>query len=332
VTLGDTSIKMLAALRAAVEETPPSDRRIAAAVDELRATNLDLLARLDKLDARLAAEANAAGQRRKALNAFAEIEKKYPQPHDQDRKWISYWGRHKDLLLKRRDTDELRDRLTLAVRRTQACNDLNAALDARDMFKIKELHDAHAAMLRNYPPLAARQGELTDLLSKADRVLAIQHKLTSRGTALTVEDLQFLRENHTAFSQAAKDVIVARIKSRLKSDAKLIAGHPPIRVLPNGRFPSITANWNWSSFGLVSHCLVAVDRARHLANPVEAEQYNLLRCRIEDHTREGGGKRVLPPPGARELYVTVWAVVELGWTTVYGPPLHLGPVGVEKAG
>ena len=48
VLLGDNSIRKLMALRVAVEEKPPSDRRIAAAVDELRVTNLELLGRLDR--------------------------------------------------------------------------------------------------------------------------------------------------------------------------------------------------------------------------------------------------------------------------------------------
>ena len=75
---------------------------------------------------------------------------------------------------------------------------------------------------------------------------------------------------------------------------------------------------------------VVVDKTRHLTNADEAEQYGLLPCRVEDYTREGGGKRVGPPPGAREVFVTVWAVVELGWMTVHGPPLHLGPVAVGQ--
>jgi hypothetical protein len=173
-----------------------------------------------------------------------------------------------------------------------------------------------------------RQMELAELLGKADRVIAIQNKLTVREAVLSEDDLQFLRENHNAFGTSAKDVIVARINSRLKSDAKLVAGFPPIRVLPNGRLPLVTASWAWAGYGLVSHCLVAVDKTRHLASPSEVDQYGLLRCRIEDHTREGGGKRVVPPPGAQQMFVTIWAAVELGWTTVYGPPLHLGPVAM----
>ena len=48
VKLGTRSVELLSALQAAVDEKSPSDRRIAAAVDALRAGNLDLLARLDE--------------------------------------------------------------------------------------------------------------------------------------------------------------------------------------------------------------------------------------------------------------------------------------------
>jgi hypothetical protein len=329
VTLGAATVQKLDALKAALRETPPSDRAIAAALDELRATNIELLARLDKVDPSLAAEAAAAGRRRKALEEFAEIDRKYPEPYKQDLKWQALWSKYRDLLHKRRDTEELRDRLTLAATRTKAWTALAEALDSRDMFRIRELYEKHGESLRDYAPLIERRSELEELLGKADRVIAIQNKLTAKDSVLTEDDLSFLRENHTAFGTAAKDVIVARVKARLKSDARLIAGSPPIRVQANGRFPNVTATWSWSGYGLISHCLVAVDKNRHLANPTEVDQYNLLRCRIEDHTREGGGKRVIPPPGSSQLYVTVWPVVELGWTTVYGPPLHLGPVGVH---
>ena len=31
------------------------------------------------------------------------------------------------------------------------------------------------------------------------------------------------------------------------------------------------------------------------------------------------------PEGHRPVWVTVWAVINLGWLRVVGPPLHLGP-------
>ena len=168
------------------------------------------------------------------------------------------------------------------------------------------------------------------MLTKADRIIGIQHKLAIADGALSADDLQFLRENHSAFGSKAKEAVVARIEARLAADAKLVAGRPALRVVPNGRLPMVVASWKWAGHGFVSHCLVAVDKARHLDHPDEADEFALLVCRIEDHAREGGGKRIVPPPGVVELYLTIWAAVDLGWTTIHGPPLHLGPVRVGQ--
>jgi hypothetical protein len=330
VALGDKSVKVLAELQAALAEDPPSDRRIAGVLDELRAANIELLARLDKIDPALAVEASAAGRRRKILNEFVEIDQKYPNADKQDHKWQTLWTKHKSLLVGRRDTEELRTRLTLAVDRSKAWAALEKALDVRDMFRIRELYEQHITLLREYPPLAARRGEVSELLTKADRIIGIQNKLSTADSALSEEDLRFLRVNHSSFDAKTKEAVVARVLARLQTEAKLVAAYPPIRVIPNGKLPTIAAAWTWAGHGFVSQCLVAVDKSRHLTNPEEAEQYGLLPCRIEDHTREGGGKRVAPPPGAREVFVTVWAAVELGWVTVHGPPLHLGPVAVGQ--
>jgi hypothetical protein len=328
VILGKKSVAALVALKTAVDEKPPSDRAIAAALDELRTTNVELLARLDKVDAVLAAEATAAGRRRKALNEFAELDRKYSEPDKQDRKWQALWLKHKELLHGRHDTEELRDRLTLAVNRTRACEALLAALDAREMFKLRELHEKYSDRLRGYPPVLERKAELNELLTKADRVIEIQKKLEIQAVMLSEVDLQFLRENHNAFRKSDRETIVALVTNKLKTDAKLIAGRPQVKVVPNGRAVAVTACWAWAGYGLVSHCLVAVDRNKHLTSPSEADQYGLLKCQLRDHTGEGGGKRVAPPRGANKVFITVWTVVELGWTTVYGPPLHLGPAAV----
>jgi hypothetical protein len=326
VKLGAKSVEVLASLKAAVEENPPSDRAIAAAVDVLRATNVELLARLDKIDKSLAAEATAAGRRRKALNEFAEFDKKYEHPDKQDRKWLAAWVKHKEFLHGRRDTEELRERLTLAKERMQACEKILKALDAREMFRLRDLNEKYGEKLRKYRPLLERKSELDALLAKADRVIGIQKKLETPDAILLEDDLNFLRENHTAFRTADKEAIVKRVHHKLTTDARLVPGRQPIRVVPAGRSGvAITAYWAWSGHGLVSHCMVAVDKHRHLENPTEAEQYSLLKCLLTDHTREGGGKRLALPVGASKVFVTVWAVVDLGWTTIYGPPLHLGP-------
>ncbi len=332
VKLGAKSVEVLAVLKAAVEESKPSDRAIAAAVDVLRATNLDLLARLDKIDKTLAAEAAAAGRRRKILNEFAEIDKKYEHPDKQDRKWLAAWVTNKDLLQGRRDTEELRERLTLARERTKACDAVLKTLDDREMFKLRELYEKFGTKLQKYRPLLDRKTELDTLLAKADRVIGIQKKLEASDTSFTEDDLKFLRENHAAFRTSDKEAIVERVTNKLKTDAKLVPGRPSIRVSPAGKSVIITAFWAWAGHGLVSHCLVAVDKNRHLELPSQAEQYSLLPCQLRDHTAEGGGKRVAPPIGASKVFITVWAVGNLGWTTITGPPLHLGPADVNAVG
>ncbi|WP_439625656.1 hypothetical protein [Gemmata sp.] len=328
VRLGAKSVEVLAALKAAAEEKNPSDRAIAAAVDALRATNLDLLARLDKIDTRLAAEAAAAGRRRKILNEFAEIDAKYDRPDKQDRKWLAVWLANKELLQGRRDTEELRERLTLAKARSQAAAAIAKALDDRDMFKLRDLFEKHGPQLEGYRPLRERRAELDELLGKANRVAGLQKRLGAGDPAFTGDDLKFVRENHAAFRNSDRAAVAQLVAAKLKSDARLVPGRPPIKVVPAGKSVAVVAYWAWAGHGLVSHCLVAVDRARHLAEPAQAEQYMLLTCLPRDHTAEGGGKRLAPPLGAKEVYVTVWAVVELGWATVHGPPLHLGPAAV----
>ncbi|VTU00701.1 serine threonine protein kinase : Uncharacterized protein OS=Chthoniobacter flavus Ellin428 GN=CfE428DRAFT_0450 PE=4 SV=1: Pkinase [Gemmataceae bacterium] len=328
VKVGAKSVEVLAALKAAVDEPNPSDRAIAAAVDELRATNLDLLVRLDTIDKRLAAEAAAAGRRRKVLNEFAAIDTKYDRPDKQDRKWLAAWVANKELLQGRRDTEELRERLTLAKTRSQAAAAILKALDDRDMFKLRDLFEKHGPQLERYRPLRKRKPELDELLGKADRVAGLQKRLGTGDPAFTGDDLKFVRENHAAFRNSDRDAVAQLVAAKLKSDARLVPGRPPIKVVPAGKSVAVVAYWAWAGHGLVSHCLVAVDRARHLAEPAQAEQYMLLTCLPRDHAAEGGGKRLAPPLGATEVYVTVWAVVELGWATVHGPPLHLGPAAV----
>jgi hypothetical protein len=328
VKLGVKSVELLTALRAAVEEKPPSDRKIAAAVDAIRAANLELLARLDRFDPALAAEAAAAGRRRKALDEFAQIHRNHPQPDAQDRRWLKLWNRHKALLQGRRDTEELRGRLTLAFNRITAWAALQKALDARDLLQLRKLYAAHAELLRNYPPLTQRMPELTERLAQADRVKAITEKLAGPDRLPSEEDLRFLRENHAAVDPPVKQAIARRVCARLEAEARLQPGQPPIRVLTTGRATTVAVSWIWAAHGLVSACLVGIDSHRHLSEPTEADPYNLLPCRYEDYTRAGGQRVVAVPPGVDRVFVTVWAAVDLGWTTLYGPPLPLGPVTV----
>lgn len=51
----------------------------------------------------------------------------------------------------------------------------------------------------------------------------------------------------------------------------------------------------------------------------------------EAHRRAGGGVPVWTAPGKTRVHVTLWPVIDLGWTELVGPPLHLGPFKTPSA-
>ena len=157
-------------------------------------------------------------------------------------------------------------------------------------------------------------------------MIAIQKKLEAGGV-LASEDLKFLRQNHDAFGPDAKREIEKQVRARLSGDAKLVPAYPAYSVTGT-RGGLVKACWAWGGHGLISYCVVVVDGRRFLSTPEEADQFSRLTCKPENHQREGGGITVVPPAGAAQAYVTIWPVVELGWTTVHGPPLTVGPVPV----
>jgi hypothetical protein len=325
---GAEAIKLLGDLQGAADEPPPSDRKVAAAYDRLRAKNPKLAARLDRVNPRLAAEAEAAVSRRKLLDAFAAIDAQEPRADRADHKWQALWAQHGRQLADRRDREELRTRLTLARDRLAAWGELSRALAARDMFKLRSRFAEHAALLEGYPPLADRLADVRALLSRADRVIAIQKK-EAAGDFLSADDLKFLRENHEAFAPDTKREIERQVRERLSSEARLVPAYPAYQVA-GSRGGLVKACWSWGGHGLISYCVVAVDGRRFLNRPDEADPYSRLTCRAENHQREGGGVTLVPPAGAAQAYVTIWPVVELGWTTVFGPPLTVGPVPVGR--
>jgi hypothetical protein len=326
---GAEGIKLIGELQRVVGQENPSDRKIAAAYDRLKAKNPKLALRLGKVNPALFAEAEAAVGRRRVLDAFARIDAEEPRADKQDEKWLTLWMKHNKELVARRDREELRDRLTLARDRLKSWNGLHEALTARNMFALRKRYAECAGRLAGYPPLVERTAEIHALLAKADHVIAVQEKL-SGGWVLTADDLKFLRENHEAFGPEMKKEIEQQIRARLAGDAKLVPAYPAYS-LTGSHSKLVKACWAWGGHGLITYCEVGVDGRRFLNEPSEADPYSRLKCVPENHQREGGGITVVPPAGAAQAYVTIWPVVELGWTTVHGPPLTVGPVPVGAA-
>lgn len=325
---GAEALKLLADIQKALTSEHPSDRKVAHAYDKLKAKNPKLAKRLDKVNPSMFTEVEASVQRRKLLDMFKLIDAEEPRADKQDEKWLALWKKQGNLLAERRDREELRERLMLARDRLSQWGKLSESLAARDMFTLRRRYNNHAAQLTGYPPLVERMEEIQALLVKADRVVAVQDKLTAGGV-LAADDLKFLRENHDAFASETKKEIERQVRARLAGDAKLVPAYPAYQITGT-RGGLVKACWAWGGHGLITYCVVGVDGRKFLSNPDEADPYSRLTCRAENHQREGGGITLVPPPGAAQAYVTIWPVVELGWTVVHGPPLTVGPVPVSR--
>lgn len=326
---GAEAIRLLAGVQHTLAEAQPLARAVAGAFDALRARNPKLAARLDKVNPALFAQVEQAVRRRELLDLFARIDTEQTRPDKQDRQWMALWAeRGKELGA--HDREELRARLTLARARMEQWSKVAESLTARDMFALRERFAAHGPALASYPPLVKKSAEIQELLAKADRVIAVGQKVGAGGV-LSADDLAFLRDNHDAFDAGTKAAVVAQVKERLSGDAKLVPAYPPWTV-GGRRNRVVKACWAWGGHGLITHCVLAVDGRRFLDSPDEAEPYSRTTCQPETHQREGGGFTLVPPAGAEHAYVTIWPVVELGWKTIQGPPLKVGPVPVGATG
>ncbi|MCS6865095.1 MAG: hypothetical protein RMJ56_12005 [Gemmataceae bacterium] len=323
---GSEAVTLLMALHKAIDHPQPSDRAIAAAYEQLQSRHPRLARRLEKVNARLYHEAEAAIARRNLLDQFAQIDKTERRLDKQDEKWLNLWKQHGKLLADRRDREELRSRLTLARDRLSAWNKLAHALAQRDIFVVRRLLSSVAPLLADYPPYLEHHDEIATLIAKADQVVAIQHKLAA-GQRLSSDDLKFLRHNPQVFGANARKAVERQVRARLAGEERLSPVYPAYQVA-GSRGGLIKACWAWGGHELITYCLVAVDGRRFLTDPNQADMFHRLKCLAENHQREGGGITLVPPPGAAQAYVTVWPVVELGWTTIYGPALPIGPVPV----
>ncbi len=323
---GSEAVAMLMALQQAIDHPQPSDRAIAAAYDQLKSRNPRLAQRLNRLNPRLYSEAEAATARRNLLDQFAQIDKTERRPDKQDERWLSLWKQHGKILADRRDREELRNRLTLARDRRAAWSQLAHALADRDIFAVRRLLSTTAPLLANYPPFLEHQEQIEALFAKAGQVVAIQQKLAS-GQRLTSDDLRFLRHNPDILGPNARKAVERQVRTRLAGAERLAPAYPAYQVA-GSRGSLVKACWAWGGHELITYCLVAVDGRRFLTDPNQADVFHRLKCLAENHQREGGGITLVPPPGAAQAYVTVWPVVELGWTTIYGAPLTIGPVPV----
>ena len=106
----------------------------------------------------------------------------------------------------------------------------------------------------------------------------------------------------------------------LSGEGRLRSSEPQFKKVP--RTNSQLVRWSWQHHNRISYCYVAI-HDEFFSTPEEAGN-RLHRLEVDDHRRFGGGIE-LSAIRRKKVYVTVWAVIDLGWLQVCGPPLHLSP-------
>ncbi|MGE3820924.1 MAG: hypothetical protein AB7I30_16040, partial [Isosphaeraceae bacterium] len=309
------------ALAKALRADPPSDLRLAAAAEALRATGQW------PNDPAIAARCERAMRRTALIQNLAAIPSTLPLDVQDDR-WLETWD--ETLLAGCRDADPQRARYAQAAGRAAAFEALERAIQEGDPLKVKRLSEDPG--LAGHPGLERRRSELAPLIAtgaKLDRLLNAARE--DRPDAFFSEaDAAFIA-SHRATFEPFRERIDAWVDARLSSGDVLRQAAPAFLPAANGT--SVTARWAWGQPQLVRICLVAADPSRFLDRPEEARG-GTLRLDPESHRRSQSGAALAIPPGCRRLHVTVWPTVDLGWSIRTGPPLKVGvlDVGPRKKG
>ena len=144
---------------------------------------------------------------------------------------------------------------------------------------------------------------------------------------LTAEDLENLRRHGSKLETKTRDAVTALLRKRLWPAIKLTPSSSPPQITP-GPLPMAKVKWTWNGPDLVSWFEVAT-ASGPLTDPTKAARDRISKCRPADHAREGGGKLIVLGPGPN-VTVTIWPALDLGWETIVGPPIHVGPIRVGR--
>jgi hypothetical protein len=175
----------------------------------------------------------------------------------------------------------------------------------------------------NHPELLRHHSEIDTLISIHDRLERLLDLLQtgSIGEFLSEADPGFLATHAHAFSPHRMK-IESWVDLRLKQSDVLRSAEPSF--LKSDSTATLVARWFWGQQRLVRTCLVAADQDRFFDQPRDAIG-NVQELDPDSHRRLMGGAAVLLPLGCPRLHVTVWPVVDLGWSHRVGPALRIGP-------
>lgn len=311
VALAARRANFLAKLDRALEKADPSDQEIA----EFWEQACQAGARLDPAKMR---RGQLANKRRQRLDQLRQMDPRLPLDQ-QDKRWIQEWD--VPLFKDCADAQPHLARYQKAIKRIKAWNNLARAFRAKDLDQVAEWADH--PLLVGYPPLERIKAEVNELVRQArelKRAKEVLHQQDLNG-AVAGLDLDFIRAHPELFT-AQKQAIEVLLTRWLNQGKRIEASEPAFKRDPNtGRQ---VVRWTWPHFKVISGCQVAISGETFFRNLADAAGQT-MRWDAEAHRRVGGGLAAPPLPGKTRLFVTVWPVIDLGWTELVGPPLHLGP-------
>ncbi|HUY87904.1 MAG TPA: hypothetical protein VMV10_04130 [Pirellulales bacterium] len=322
VELARVRLRALDQLGAALAE-PASDLAISAAWEEL-----------EKLEAQSLAPAEIQGRvlqaaaRAPALYALKQLPHAYPaeQAPQLDPRLLGVWD--DDLLDGCRDAQPWRAAHRQAVHRKQVLEAFEKAIAAGDKHRIVDLYEEPC--LHHYPLPADWVRQAKGAVAEVKAMRRLLAALANNAPAEFNEafDARLLRQNHAAFAPHAE-----RIRDWLAVEvlpaAKLGLAPPLARqalAMEPGSSATCRICWQWPEPRFTDQCLVAV--CRHKPRPGEDPRRldAWLRLPVDRKSyEEGGGSRLLHvEQNWQGAYLTVWALVDVGFETFASEPLILG--------
>ncbi len=307
-------VRAIQALTQALSAKPLREAALAEAWQKLDAATAT---RVAKSNAQVPPRCELAVKRRDCLNKLQTINPHLPLD-EQDAEWLATWD--EPLLKTCADAAGLRPRCDEAAKRTRAWLALEKALRERNLDGVGKL--AADPLLIGYPPLE-RSRALLDVMLAQGRQLEVVRLLLAGQIELTGEHLRFVRENPEVVGPYRGEIATLLLGWLTK--AGKLQGSTPAWVLGPGP-NSALVRWAWPYFDRVTHCLVVTHPDRFLQAPDEVGG-DAGRIDATEFRRAMGGFRIgLPPAGRGRVFVTIWPVIDVGWTDLVGQPLHVGPI------
>ncbi len=273
----------------------------------------------------------AAAQRRfPVLTELKKLPAGYPPSAapQHDGPLLAAW--HEKLLRNCRDADPWRECHAAAVKRQDILAKLSAAVEAGDPVAMTEL--SLEPCLEGYPFdeswIKRIEAARKDVLATR-RLLAVLDGDDPRRLAAAF-DARIVRRNPRAFRGRAEKLrawLAAEVLPAAKVGLALPLGEPPLVAVEGAAGASCRVVWQWPEPRVCDRCVLAVCPVppTGLVDPFElgtvAYRHQVDRRLCE----EGYGAVLLPLDGnSAGAFVVVWAVIELGWETLYSEPFVLG--------